>query len=185
MCKVRLFCNLHTSLSPSGPFWERSFLCIFYVINETTWKLRRFFSQFLKMYSSVFGLLSPSIISKPVFTVTLDPLEGMSTLMHAWLRKLLWWGNGWQQPHYRLHVNHNKLCENQWEYCKLFSFAYVVCPTTSLLLSSATKLNTQNLPWDYQSSPTQNDSKQLRLHFMKIGLSFLSYAYWKLSSVTK
>ena len=143
------------------------------------------FSQFLKMYSSVFGLLSPSIISKPVFTVTLDPLEGMSTLMHAWLPKLLWWGNGWQQPHYRLHVNHNKLCENQWEYCKLFSFAYVVCPTTSLLLFSATKLNTQNLPWDYQSSPTQNDSKQLRLHFMKIGLSFLSYAYWKLSSVTK
>ena len=143
------------------------------------------FSQTFKMYSSVFGVLSPSIISKPVFTVTLDPLEGMSTLMHAWLPKLLWWGNGWQQPHYRLHVNHNKLCENQWEYCKLFSFAYVVCSTTSLLLSSATKLNTQNLPWDYQSSPTQNDSKQLRLHFMKIGLSFLSYAYWKLSSVTK
>ena len=47
------------------------------------------FSQTFKMYSSVFGLLSPSIISKPVFTVTLDPLEGMSTLMHAWLRKLL------------------------------------------------------------------------------------------------
>ena len=41
------------------------------------------FSQTFKMYSSVFGLLSPSIISKPVFTVTLDPLEGMSTLMHA------------------------------------------------------------------------------------------------------
>ena len=126
------------------------------------------FSQTFKMYSSVFGLLSPSIISKPVFTVTLDPLEGMSTLMHAWLRKLLWWGNGWQQPHYRLHVNHNKLCENQWEYCKLFSFAYVVCSTTSLLLSSATKLNTQNLPWDYQVVPH------------KMTLSSLDYILWKL-----
>ena len=74
-----------------------------------------------------------------------------------------------KQPHYRLHVNHNKLCENQWEntlancFCSIVFFT--VCLTKTLL---------------HTPKGHSNDCKQLRLHFMKIASSsfLLSYAYW-------